>query len=154
MANFVFPPAVDLESPPWDRETTGLWIDVPKPILSLMRGKGINSAEAIHAAQHAFLNRFAMAASLKTECKVPEKEYKTAESQRKLPGRYVSLKLLPLEMCLLLISLIIYDAVGNIGGVAAKAFDHGRPDKYVLLCSKSYRGGPQFQTFSSARMPP
>jgi len=48
-----------------------------------------------------------MAGDLRTECKVPVKEYKTTESQRKRPGR-----------------LIFYDAVGKGGGVAAKAFDH------------------------------
>jgi DEAD/DEAH box helicase domain-containing protein len=52
-----------------------------------MRVKGINPAEAIHAAEHAFLNRFAMAADMKTECKAAEKEYKTTESQRKRPAR-------------------------------------------------------------------
>jgi DEAD/DEAH box helicase domain-containing protein len=64
-----------------------MWIDIPKAILELMQSKGINPAEAIHAAQHSFLNRFAMAADLKTECKVAVKEYKTTESQRKRPAR-------------------------------------------------------------------
>ena len=79
--------AVDLDTPPWQRETTGLWLDVPKPILELMRDSGMNAAEAIHAAQHAILNRFALAADLRTECKVPEKEYKASASQRKRPAR-------------------------------------------------------------------
>jgi DEAD/DEAH box helicase domain-containing protein len=61
--------AVDLDSAPWERETTGAWLDVPKATLDILRRKGINVAEAIHAAQHAFLNRFAMASDLKTECK-------------------------------------------------------------------------------------
>lgn len=67
----------------------GMWLDVPKPVLELMRDSGLNPAEAIHAAQHAFLNRFALAADLRTECKVPEKEYKATASQRKRPARYV-----------------------------------------------------------------
>ena len=50
--------------------------------------KGINAAEAIHAAQHAILNRFSMAQELKTECKAAEKEYKVSESKRKRPARY------------------------------------------------------------------
>jgi len=99
--------AVDLETPPWQRETTGAWIDVPKPVLELMRDKGINVAAAIHSATHAFLNRFAMGADLMTECKVPEKEYKVSESSRKRPAR-----------------LIFYDVPGKGGAVAAKAFDH------------------------------
>ena len=52
-----------------------------------MRNTGINAAEAIHAAEHAIMNRFALAADLKTECKVAEKEYKVAVSQRKRPAR-------------------------------------------------------------------
>jgi DEAD/DEAH box helicase domain-containing protein len=79
--------AVDLETPPWDRETTGLWLDVDKFTVDLMRSKGVHPAEAIHAAQHAFLNHFAMGSDLRTECKVPEKEYKTSESARKRPAR-------------------------------------------------------------------
>jgi hypothetical protein len=61
--------AVDLDTAPWERETTGAWVDIPKTTLDVLRRKGINAAEAIHAAQHAFLNRFAMASDLKTECK-------------------------------------------------------------------------------------
>jgi Distinct helicase family with a unique C-terminal domain including a metal-binding cysteine cluster len=85
--NKVILDAVDLDTPPWEHETTGLWVDVPNPVLKLMRVKGINPAEAIHAAEHAFLNRFAMGADMKTECKAAEKEYKTTESQRKRPAR-------------------------------------------------------------------
>lgn len=85
--NKVIIDVVDLDTQPWERETTGMWIDLPRAILELMRSKGINPAEAIHAAQHGFLNRFAMAADLKTECKVPAKEYKATESQRKRPAR-------------------------------------------------------------------
>lgn len=80
---------VDLDTAPWERESTGLWLDVSKPVLALMHAKGFDPAAAIHAAEHAFLNRFAMAADLKTECKVPEKEYKTTESRRKRPARCV-----------------------------------------------------------------
>jgi DEAD/DEAH box helicase domain-containing protein len=85
---------VDLETLPWERETTGLWIDVPKPTLELMDNKGIKASEAIHAAQHAFLNCFVMGADLKTECKVAVKEYKTTKSRRQRPGRQVLSRLL------------------------------------------------------------
>lgn len=81
--------AVDLDTPPWERESTGMWMDVPRPTLELMRNTGINAAEAIHAASHAFMNRFALAADLRTECKVAEKEYMVSVSQRKRPARYV-----------------------------------------------------------------
>lgn len=98
---------VALDTPPWERETTGFWLDVPKVILELMQHVGINPAEAIHAAEHAFMNRFALAADLGTECKVAEKEYRASPSQRKRPAR-----------------LIFYEPTGKTGGVAAKAFDH------------------------------
>ena len=50
---------------------------------------GIHPAEAIHAAEHAFLNRFALAADLGTECKAAEKEYKATATTRKRPARCV-----------------------------------------------------------------
>lgn len=65
-----------------------MWIDLPKGTLELMNSKGINAAEAIHATQHAFLNRFAMATDLKTECKPAEKEYAAKPTSRKRPARY------------------------------------------------------------------
>ncbi|KAG6909832.1 hypothetical protein DXG01_015105 [Tephrocybe rancida] len=105
--NKVILEAVDLDTPAWQRETTGYWIDVPKSLLVLFLTKGINPAEAIHAAQHAVLNRFSMAQDLKTECKAAEKEYKAiSETKRKRPAR-----------------LIFYDTIDKGGGVAAKAFD-------------------------------
>ena len=79
--------SVSLEMPPFERNTTGFWIDVPKTVLNIMQTKALNAAEAIHAAAHAFLNRFPMAADVKTECKVPVKEYMAAESNRKRPAR-------------------------------------------------------------------
>jgi DEAD/DEAH box helicase domain-containing protein len=87
--NNVILDTVDLDTAPYEREATGLWLDVSKAILDLMHAKGLDPAAAIHAAEHAFLNRFAMAADLKTECKAPEKEYKSTESQRKRPARCV-----------------------------------------------------------------
>lgn len=95
--------SVDVETPPWERDSTGMWLDVPKSALMIMEEvtfcapflaiahvvqADINAAEAIHSAQHAFLNQFAMAADLRTECKAAEKEYKKAESSRKRPARY------------------------------------------------------------------
>jgi DEAD/DEAH box helicase domain-containing protein len=49
--------------------------------------KGIHPAEAIHAAQHAFLNKFCLSQDMKTECKAAEKEYKAKETSRKRPAR-------------------------------------------------------------------
>jgi len=63
-----------METPPFERETTGFWLDVPKLLLDLMYSKNINAAEAIHSASHAILNRFPMGKDLKTECKVRVRE--------------------------------------------------------------------------------
>ena len=59
-----------MDTPPFERETTGFWIDVPKHLLDVLSASNINAAEAIHSANHAIMNRFAMAQDLKTECKV------------------------------------------------------------------------------------
>ncbi|TFK25045.1 DEAD/H helicase [Coprinopsis marcescibilis] len=102
--------AVDLDTPAWERDTSGFWIDVPNPILDLLRSLQLNVAEAIHAAEHAFLNQFPLSEDVRTECKAAEKEYKVTESSRKRPAR-----------------LIFYDSVGKGGGVSAKAFDEVQP---------------------------
>ncbi|KAL0947335.1 hypothetical protein HGRIS_013454 [Hohenbuehelia grisea] len=104
--NKVILDTVDLETEAYERESTGMWIDVPRPTLDILREKEINPAEAIHSAQHAFLNQFAMAADVRTECKVPEKEYMAKESRRKRPAR-----------------LIFYDIPSKGGAVAVKAFE-------------------------------
>ena len=80
---------VDLEMPPFERSTSGLWIDVPRGILDIFCRKALNAAEAIHSAEHAFLNQFTMAADVKTECKVAKKEYMEKDSSRKRPARLV-----------------------------------------------------------------
>ena len=85
--------AVDVDTPPYQRETTGFWLDLPQPILQLMIDRGLHPAEAIHAAEHAFLNRFALGADLGTECKAAEKEYKSTTTARKRPARYSVLRL-------------------------------------------------------------
>lgn len=99
--------AVEVDTPPWERDTTGFWIDVPRDILNLLRALQLNVAEAIHAAQHAFLIQFPLSEDVKTECKAAEKEYRVTESSRKRPAR-----------------LIFYDSIGKGGGVSARAFDN------------------------------
>lgn len=80
---------VDVDTPPYERQVTGLWFDVPKDLLGLMKAKQFNPAEAIHSASHAWMNRFALSPDLRTECKAAEKEYNKEESQRKRPARYI-----------------------------------------------------------------
>ncbi|KAI0256495.1 P-loop containing nucleoside triphosphate hydrolase protein [Lactifluus subvellereus] len=99
---------VEVDMPPYENTTTGMWIDVSREALNFLDIEAIKPAAAIHSASHAFLNQFPMAADLRTECQAPEKEKKISESSRKRPAR-----------------LIFHDAIGrSIGGVAAKAFDH------------------------------
>ncbi|SJL04493.1 related to helicases [Armillaria ostoyae] len=101
---------VDLDNDPWEQETLGMWLDVPKQIPGWLNSKGIKPAAAIHAAEHAFLNKFALAQDVRTECKAEEKEVLIEkESKRKRPAR-----------------LIFCDHVGQEmgSGVTAKAFDN------------------------------
>jgi DEAD/DEAH box helicase domain-containing protein len=79
--------SVEVEMPPYENTTTGMWIDVSRQALHFLDIETIGRAEAIHSASHAFLNQFPMAADLRTECKAPEKETKKAESPRKRPAR-------------------------------------------------------------------
>ncbi|KAH8829608.1 hypothetical protein DL96DRAFT_1792453 [Flagelloscypha sp. PMI_526] len=100
--------AVDVDTPTWHLETTGLWFDVPKWVLNFLESKKILGAEAIHSAEHAFLNRFALEQDVRTECKNEDKEYMRSESSRKRPAR-----------------LIFYDPRRE-GGVTYKAFENER----------------------------
>ncbi|KAJ2916877.1 hypothetical protein MD484_g3585, partial [Candolleomyces efflorescens] len=107
ISNKVILDAVEVDTPAWERDTTGFWLDVPKKTLNLLRSLQVNVAEAIHAAQHAFLIQFPLSEDVKTECKAAEKEYKVTESTRKRPAR-----------------LIFFDSIGKGGGVSARAFDN------------------------------
>ncbi|KXN90485.1 Putative ATP-dependent helicase HRQ1 [Leucoagaricus sp. SymC.cos] len=106
--------AIEIDTPPYVCDTTGLWIDVPRPILELLRSKRFNPAEAIHAAQHAFLNQFPLSQDLRTECKAAEKEYRHLVSDFFKCSPTVPIR------------LIFYDSIGKGGGIAAKAFDYAR----------------------------
>jgi len=84
--------AVDLDTPPFERESMGFWVDLPNQTLALMRRHGLNPAEGLHAAAHVVLSLaplFALASGgdIRTECKVPEKEFSHAPSERKRPAR-------------------------------------------------------------------
>lgn len=113
----------------------GFWLDVPKKILDMMNHHGIHPAEAIHAAEHAFLNRFAFSADLGTECKAAEKEYSKTNS-RKRPARYAYNHFRPEQLLTMMrrYRLIFYERSGKAGGIATKAFDHGQLN---ILCHQS-----------------
>jgi DEAD/DEAH box helicase domain-containing protein len=75
--------AVELITPPWEREALGFWIDLPTDILESLQVEEIDSAAAIHATEHAFLNQFALSQDVKTDCRVAKEEDKDDNS----PGK-------------------------------------------------------------------
>lgn len=106
--------AVQVDNPPVIRYSKGMWLDVPKRALDILRERQLNSAAAIHAAEHAVMSLLptfviSMPEDMRTECKVALKEFAQKESQRKRPAR-----------------LTFYDAKGgaNGSGISTKAFDH------------------------------
>lgn len=121
---------VELSTPPFIRQSHGLWIDVPRSALEILLLKNIHPAGSIHAAEHALLSLtpiFAMSVEgdVKTECKQPEKELARNPSTRKRPARYVSSYVSGrVKDTDVGDRLILYDSSGKSGGVCAKAFDN------------------------------
>ncbi|PKS08865.1 hypothetical protein jhhlp_003476 [Lomentospora prolificans] len=106
--------AVMVDNPSVIRHTKGLWLDVPKEALELLRAHRLNAAASIHAAEHAILSMVptlvpAIPGDVRTECKAAKKEFAKKETTRKRPGR-----------------LTIYDAGGGASGsgVSTRAFEH------------------------------
>ena len=118
---------MNVDTPPYDRQVSGFWFDVPKDLLSSMKGKGVMPAEAIHSASHAWMNSFALSPDLRTECKAAEKEYTNEESSRKRPARCVYFPRLLFSLLTSKYRLIFYDA-SRKGSVSAQAFDHSEHD--------------------------
>jgi DEAD/DEAH box helicase domain-containing protein len=105
--------AVQVDNPPIIRFSKGMWLDVPKAALEILTERRLNVAGAIHAAEHAVLSLMpnfvvSMPGDVRTECKVPQKEFAQKESSRKRPAR-----------------LTFYDAKGGAGGsgISTKAFE-------------------------------
>ena len=105
--------AVQVDNPPIDIYSKGLWLDVPKAALEILTSRRINVAGAIHAAEHAILSLMpqfviSMPGDVRTECKNAQKEFATKETSRKRPAR-----------------LTFYDAKGGAGGsgISTKAFE-------------------------------
>lgn len=106
--------AVQVDNPPVIRYSKGMWLDVPKAALNILEDRRLNSAAAIHAAEHAVMSLLptfviSMPEDVRTECKVALKEFSKKETQRKRPAR-----------------LTFYDAKGGASGsgISTKAFDH------------------------------
>lgn len=71
--------AVEVDNPPIDIFTKGMWLDVPKCALQILESRRLNIAAAIHAAEHAILSllpTFVISSpgDVRTECKVAKKE--------------------------------------------------------------------------------
>ena len=105
--------AVAVDNPPIDIFSKGLWLDVPRFALEILKSKKLNLAAAIHAAEHAVMSLMpqfvvSIPGDVRTECKNALKEFAKKETQRKRPAR-----------------LTFYDAKGGQGGcgIAAKAFE-------------------------------
>jgi DEAD/DEAH box helicase domain-containing protein len=105
--------AVQVDNPPIILMSKGMWLDIPKFALDILNDRRINVAGSIHAAEHAFLSLMpnfviSMPGDVRTECKVPEKEFAKKESSRKRPAR-----------------LTFYDAKGGAAGsgISTKAFE-------------------------------
>ena len=111
--------AVPVSNPPIVRHTKGMWLDVPQAALQVLSSRKLHLAGAIHAAEHAVLSLVpsyvvSMPAEVRTECKVPKKEFAQRETSRKRPAR-----------------LTFYDAKGGASGsgISGRAFDFA----HVLL---------------------
>lgn len=105
--------AVQVDNPPIILFSKGMWLDVPKVALEILQERRLNVAGAIHAAEHAILSLMpnfviSMPGDVRTECKVPQKEFAQRESSRKRPAR-----------------LTFYDAKGGASGsgISTKAFE-------------------------------
>ncbi|KAK2741528.1 hypothetical protein FQN55_008282 [Onygenales sp. PD_40] len=122
--------AVALDNPPIDIHSKGLWLDVPKQALDILKSRNLNAAAAIHAAEHAILSLMptfiiSSPGDVRTECKVGLKEIgpkhrqaAQASSTRAIPPPPPPARQRPAR-------LTFYDATGGSAGsgIAAKAFE-------------------------------
>jgi DEAD/DEAH box helicase domain-containing protein len=105
--------AVEVDNPPIILYSKGMWLDVPKSALDILKERRLNIAAAIHAAEHAVLSLMpnfviSMPGDVRTECKNAAKEFAKKETSRKRPAR-----------------LTFYDAKGGASGsgISTKAFE-------------------------------
>jgi DEAD/DEAH box helicase domain-containing protein len=106
--------AVQVDNPPIILFSKGMWLDIPRSALDILKSRRLNIAAGIHAAEHAVLSLMpnfviSMPGDVRTECKFAPKEFAKKETQRKRPAR-----------------LTFYDAKGGASGsgISTKAFEH------------------------------
>lgn len=121
--------AVQVDNPPIEIFSKGMWLDVPKSALDLLNSRRLNIAGAIHAAEHVVMSLMpqfvvSMPGDVRTECKNATKELAKKETSRKRPAR-----------------LTFYDAKGGPqgSGISTKAFEYidlllARACERVLAC--------------------
>ena len=83
--------AVQVDNPPIILFSKGMWLDVPKSAMDILKSKRLNIAAGIHAAQHAVMSLMpnfviSMPGDVRTECKFTIKEFSKKETQRKRPA--------------------------------------------------------------------
>ena len=76
---------VELMTLPYERQTTGFWIDVNQHILKKLEANEIDGAAAIHAAEHAILNQFALSQDMKADCRVVKEGYHEGVKAKRPP---------------------------------------------------------------------
>ena len=106
--------AVQVDNPPIILFSKGMWLDVPKFAMEILKSRRLNIAAGIHAAEHSVLSLMpnyviSMPGDVRTECKFAMKEFAKKETQRKRPAR-----------------LTFYDTKGGASGsgISTKAFEH------------------------------
>jgi DEAD/DEAH box helicase domain-containing protein len=106
--------AVQVDNPPIILLSKGMWLDIPRCAMEILKSRRLNIAAGIHAAEHAILSLMpnfviSMPGDVRTECKFAPKEFAKKETQRKRPAR-----------------LTFYDAKGGASGsgISTKAFEH------------------------------
>lgn len=126
--------AVAVDNPPIDIFTKGMWLDVPKRALDILKSRRLNIAAAIHAAEHAVLSllpTFVISSpgDVKTECKIAKKELgrslKIANEVRDQQQIKENIRQLKPPARQRPARLTFYDAKGGScgSGIASKAFE-------------------------------
>ncbi|OAX85460.1 hypothetical protein ACJ72_00138 [Emergomyces africanus] len=124
--------AVALDNPPIEILRKGMWLDVPKLALDILKSRNLNAAAAIHAAEHAILSLMptyiiSSPGDVRTECKVAIKElgpkHQQAMAHAQSPQGTVPPPPKPARQRPA--RVIFYDSKGGSSGsgIAAKAFE-------------------------------
>lgn len=125
--------AVEVDNPPIDILTKGMWLDVPSRAITILESHRLNIAAAIHAAEHAVLSllpSFVISSpgDVRTECKVAKKELGRPlrrANETSVSDKKELQKLLQPPSRQRPARLTFYDAKGGScgSGIASKAFE-------------------------------